>query len=139
MKRCPWAVNDELMIKYHDEEWGVPVHNDKKLFEFMILDAFQAGLSWKIILHKRDAFRKAFDDFDYTLIAEYGDDKIDELLQNKSIIRNKLKIKAAVTNAQAFTRIIQEFKSFDDYIWGFTNNKTVINQFRKYSCQNNII
>jgi|UniRef100_A0A7V2ZM27 DNA-3-methyladenine glycosylase I len=127
--RCPWPKDDELMIKYHDEEWGVPVHNDKKLFEFLLLEGFQAGLSWKTILYKRENFRKAFDNFDFNKIAKYDKRKINSLLKDAGIIRNKLKIQAAVTNAKAFIQIRKEFGTFDKYIWDFVNNKPIINQF----------
>lgn len=127
--RCPWPKDDELMIKYHDEEWGVPVHNDKKLFEFLLLEGFQAGLSWKTILYKRENFRKAFDNFDFNKIARYDKRKINSLLKDTGIIRNKLKIQAAVTNANAFIQIRKEFGTFDKYIWSFVNNKPIINQF----------
>ena len=130
IKRCNWPSNDELMIKYHDEEWGVPLHDDDKLFEFIILDGFQAGLSWKTILHKRENFRKAFDDFDARKIILYTEDKIQELLQNKGIIRNKLKIRSSITNAQAFLEVQKEFGTFDHYIWQFTNHKTINNNFK---------
>jgi len=130
--RCTWTNNNPYNIKYHDEEWGVPVHNDKKLFEFLLLDAFQAGLSWVTILQKRENFRKAFDDFNYKKIAEYNDDKIKELMNNVGIIRNKLKIKAAISNAQAFLKVQKEFGSFDNYIWEFVNHKTIINSFKTW-------
>lgn len=106
--RCGWPNNDALMVAYHDSEWGVPLHNDDKWFEFIILDAFQAGLSWKTILHKRENFRKAFDNFDYHKVAEYGEAKIEMLLNDAGIIRNRLKVRAAVTNAQAFIAIQKE-------------------------------
>jgi len=130
MKRCDWVGDNPLMIKYHDEEWGVPLHNDKKLFEFLILDSFQAGLSWQIILNKRKAFRTAFDNFNAEIISQYKEDKITELLQNKSIIRNKLKIRAAVNNAKKFLEIQKEFDSFEKYIWQFTNGKTIQNGWK---------
>ncbi len=130
--RCEWAQGNPLMEKYHDEEWGVPVHDDKKLFEFLVLDAFQAGLSWLIILKKRKAFREAFDNFDYRKIANYKIDKINKLLINTRIIRNKLKITGTVANAKAFIKTQQEFGSFDKYIWQFVNYKTIINQFIKW-------
>lgn len=130
IKRCGWCLNDLLMTKYHDEQWGVPMHDDKKLFEYMVLDTFQAGLSWKTILHKRDNFRKAFDNFNPDIIAEYDSKKVEALMNNSGIIRNKLKIMATVTNAQAFIKIQNEFGSFDKYIWQFTNNKTIKNKFK---------
>jgi DNA-3-methyladenine glycosylase I len=118
-------------MAYHDEEWGVPLHDDDKLFEFLILEGFQAGLSWSTILNKREAFREAFDNFEAKIIAEYDDDKVTELLQNKGIIRNKLKIKAAIKNAKVFLRIQAEHGSFDKYIWQFTNYQTIQNHFEK--------
>ena len=127
-KRCGWAKKP-LDIEYHDTEWGVPVHNDTKLFEFLILDAFQAGLSWSTILAKRENFAKAFDNFDYRKIADYDQHKIDSLLTNEGIIRNKLKIYASITNAQAFIKVQEEFGSFDKYIWSFTQGKTIINSW----------
>lgn len=130
MKRCEWPGKNELMIKYHDEEWGVPLHDDKKLFEFLVLDAFQAGLSWSIILNKREGFRKAFSGFDYGKIAKYTDEDFERLVKDVNIIRNKLKIKATITNAQKFLEIQKEFGSFDKYIWGFTKNKTIKNKWK---------
>lgn len=126
--RCAWPSNDELMIQYHDEEWGVPVHDDHKWFEFIVLDGFQAGLSWKTILHKRENFRKAFDNFDYQKIARYDEVKIESLIQDAGIIRNKLKIRSTITNALAFMEVQKEFGSFDKYIWQFVNNKTIDNK-----------
>lgn len=129
MNRCTWAASNQDYFDYHDNEWGVPLHDDRKLFEFMLLDAFQAGLSWLTILRKRENFRKAFDDFDYQKIAAYDEAKIESLLQDAGIIRNKLKINAAVKNARAFIKIQDEFGSFDAYIWGFTSFKTIQNRF----------
>ena len=128
--RCSWAKKP-LDIEYHDKEWGVPVHDDKKLFEFLILDAFQAGLSWNTILKKRENFRKAFDNFDYKKIAKYDQSKIDELLKDEGIIRNKLKINATIKNAKAFIKVQEEFGSFDKYIWSFTGGKTIINSWKE--------
>ncbi len=125
MTRCPWPSDDPLMIEYHDKEWGVPVHDDRKWFEFIVLDAFQAGLSWRTVLHKRENFRKAFDNFDPCKVARYEEDKVQELLQDKGIIRNKLKIRSTITNAQAFLRIQEEFCSFDRYIWDFSDKKII--------------
>lgn len=125
--RCGWCGVDPLYMKYHDEEWGVPVTDDKKLFEFLILETFQAGLSWITILRKREKFKEAFDDFDYKKIAKYEQAKIESLLQNKGIIRNKLKVNSAVTNAKAFMEIQKEFGSFSNYIWGFVNNEPIKN------------
>ena len=127
---CNWPGNNQLMIKYHDEEWGVPVHDDRKLFEFIVLDGFQAGLSWSTILNKRENFRKAFDNFEPEVIAEYSEGKIESLLQDAGIIRNKLKVSATVTNAQKFLEIQNEFGSFDKYIWQFTNGKTKVNRWK---------
>jgi len=129
-QRCPWPSEDKLMIKYHDKEWGVPLHNDRKLFEFLILEGFQAGLSWRTILHKRENFRKAFDNFDFNKIAKYNRRKINSLLKNEDIIRNKLKIEAAITNAKAFLQVRKEFGTFDKYIWSFVNGKPIENKFK---------
>ena len=119
------------MIAYHDTEWGVPLHDDQRLFEFMVLDAFQAGLSWLIVLRKREEFRKAFDHFDYKKIARYDEEKIQLLLKNEGIIRNQLKIRATVNNAQRFLELQNEFGSFDKYIWQFTGNKTIHNSWKQ--------
>ncbi len=127
--RCPWASNNEWNKIYHDTEWGVPLHDDAKLFEFLILDAFQAGLSWITILKKRDNFRKAFDNFDASIIANYSEDKLQALIQDSGIIRNQMKIRAAVSNAQAFLRLQKEYGSFDKYIWQFTNHQTITNHW----------
>lgn len=126
--RCAWPSEDKLMIQYHDEEWGVPVHDDHKWFEFIVLDGFQAGLSWKTILHKRENFRKAFDNFDFQKIARYNEAKIESLIQDAGIIRNKLKIRSTITNALAFIEVQKEYGSFDKYIWQFVNNKTIDNK-----------
>ena len=128
--RCPWPSDDKLMIQYHDKEWGVPVHNDRKLFEFLLLEGFQAGLSWKTILHKRENFRKAFDNFDFNKIAKYDKRKINSLLKDAGIIRNKLKIESTVKNAKAFIEVRKEFGTFDKYIWGFVNGKPIKNKFK---------
>jgi DNA-3-methyladenine glycosylase I len=128
--RCPWPGSDPMYVKYHDKEWGVPVHNDKKLFEFLLLEGFQAGLSWRTILLKRNNFRNAFDNFDYKKIAAYDTKKIESLMQDAGIIRNRLKIESAVKNANAFIQLRKEFGTFDKYIWGFVNNKPVINKFK---------
>jgi DNA-3-methyladenine glycosylase I len=126
---CNWPGNDNLMIEYHDNEWGVPLHDDQKLFEFMILDAFQAGLSWKTILHRREGFRKAFDNFNIEKIAAYNEEKIHKLMQDASIIRNQSKIRSTVTNAQAFLKVQKEFGTFDKYIWQFTGGTTIYNNW----------
>lgn len=126
--RCHWVnESNPLYIKYHDEEWCVPSHDDGYLFELLVLESFQAGLSWECILNKRENFRKAFDNFDYFKISHYEQEKIDSLLNDKGIIRNKLKIKAAINNAKVFISIQEEFDSFNNYIWSFTNNKIIIN------------
>jgi len=132
-KRCDWGTTNDLMIKYHDNEWGVPLHNDQKLFEFFVLEAFQAGLSWQIVLNKRENFRKAFDNFIIEIVAKYDEKKIADLVQDKSIIRNKLKINAAVNNANCFLEVQKEFGSFDKYIWQFVDFKPVVNSFSKMS------
>lgn len=127
--RCRWSDSNDLMRKYHDEEWGVPLHDDKKLLEFMLLDAFQAGLSWQTIINKRENFRKAFDDFNAEKIALYNDEKKNALMQDAGIIRNKAKINATVTNAQHFLRLQKQYGSFDKYIWQFTNGETIYNSW----------
>jgi len=132
MKRCVWAGDDPLYHKYHDEEWGVPLHGDKKLFEFLILEGMQAGLSWITILRKRKAFREAFDRFDYNKVAAYGDDKIQALLANEGIVRNRLKVHAAVTNARAFIRIREEFGTFNKYLWGFVDHQPIQNALKRH-------
>jgi DNA-3-methyladenine glycosylase I len=124
--RC-WGDGDPLMEAYHDEEWGFPQHDDRKLFEFLLLDNFQAGLSWRTILHKRESFRRAFDDFDPERIARYGDRERRRLLKDAGIIRNRAKVNAAIANAQAFLRVQEEFGSFDSYIWRFTDFQTLPN------------
>ena len=128
--RCTWCEKSELYKNYHDNEWGVPVYDDSTLFEFLILETFQAGLSWITILNKRENFRIAFDNFDYKKIAKYDDLKFNELIANAGIIRNKLKIKSAISNARAFIKIQEEFDSFSKYIWSFTNGKPIQNNFK---------
>jgi len=128
--RCAWAGTDPIYIKYHDTEWGVALHEDRKLFEFLILEGFQAGLSWLTILKKRPAYRKAFDYFDPQKIAVYNLRKVKALLSDKGIVRNKLKIEAAIQNAGAFLALQREFGSFDDYIWRFTGGKTIKNAWK---------
>lgn len=125
--RCSWCEKDDLYRDYHDKEWGNPVYEDDKLFEFLVLETFQAGLSWYTILKKRDNFRKAFDQFNYKKIAQYGDAKIERLMQDAGIIRNGLKIKGTITNAIAFMETQKEFGSFSNYIWGFTDGKPIDN------------
>ncbi|WP_086349565.1 DNA-3-methyladenine glycosylase I [Candidatus Enterococcus clewellii] len=127
--RCEWANSNELDQIYHDEEWGTPVHEDQKLFEFLILESMQAGLSWSTILKKRETLTEAYDQFDYKVIAEYTDEKKAELLQNPGVIRNRLKVAAAVTNAKKFMEIQKEFGSFDAYIWSFVDGKPIVNQW----------
>tara|TARA_Y100000296_G_C5163912_1_gene253456 strand:- start:412 stop:981 length:570 start_codon:yes stop_codon:yes gene_type:complete len=126
-KRCEWAKSKE-MIKYHDKEWGLPVHDDKKLFEFLVLEGAQAGLSWSTILKKRKGYRKAFADFNVKKVSEFSQEKVKELLQDHGIIRNKLKVNAAVTNAQAFLKIQKEFGSFNKYSWEFVGRKQIVNK-----------
>ena len=128
--RCPWPANDKLYQDYHDKEWGVPIHNDRRLFEFLLLEGFQAGLSWRTILTKRQNFRKAFDNFDFNKVAKYDKRKINALLKDAGIIRNKLKINSAVTNAKAFIEVRKEFGTFDKYIWGFVNGKPIVNKIK---------
>lgn len=123
--RCKWAGDDEIYIKYHDEEWGVPTHDDRELFEMLVLESFQAGLSWITILKKRENFRKSFDGFDVEKVAGYDEDKIEELRSDEGIIRHKGKISSAVNNAQVFIEIQNEYGSFDNYIWGFTEGEII--------------
>ncbi|HES59571.1 MAG: DNA-3-methyladenine glycosylase I [Calditrichaceae bacterium] len=130
--RCGWVpINDELYTEYHDKEWGVPVYDDRTLFEFLILEGFQAGLSWRTILYKRENFRKAFDRFDPEMVARYAEHKIQELLIDAGIIRNNLKIRAAIQNARCFLEVQNEFGSFKNYIWRFTEGKTIKNAFKR--------
>lgn len=129
-KRCFWATESKLYQEYHDHEWGKPVYDDETLFESLFLETFQAGLSWITILNKRENFRKAFDNFDYKLIAIYGEDKYLKLLQNEGIVRNRLKIRAATTNAKLFMEIQVEFGSFSKFIWDYVGGKPIINQFK---------
>lgn len=131
-QRCGWCEGDLLYEAYHDNEWGVPVRDDDTLFEFLILETFQAGLSWITVLRKREHFRKAFDQFNYKKIAQYNQSKLDELLQNEGIIRNRLKIKATVTNAKAFMAVQEEFGSFSTYIWAFVNDQPIKNKLKDY-------
>ena len=130
MKRCAWPGDDPVYQRYHDKEWGVPLHNDRKLFEFLVLEGAQAGLSWITVLKKRPNFRKAFDKFDYKKVANYKERKIRELLNDAGIIRNRLKIRSAVQNAQAFIEVRKEFGTFDNYIWGFVNGKPIQNTWK---------
>lgn len=133
-KRCAWAgTTNELMITYHDKEWGRPVHDDKLLYEFLILEGAQAGLSWSTVLNKRENYRKAYDNFEYTKIALYDETKIAELLQNEGIIRNKLKINSAINNAKRFLEVQNEFGSFDKFIWQFVDFKPLQNNIKTLS------
>ncbi len=128
--RCKWAGDDPLIIEYHDREWGVPVHDDRLLFEFLILEGAQAGLSWTTILRKRESYRRAFDGFDPAVVAGYDDRKVEELLVNQGIVRNRRKIQAAIENARAFQEIQKEFGSFDAYIWRFVGNRPIRNSWK---------
>lgn len=130
ISRCSWPGNDKLMIAYHDTEWGVPVHDDRKLFEFMVLDAFQAGLSWRTILHKRQNFRRAFADFNIREVARFDEKRYNQLLTDAGIIRNRAKIRATIDNAARFLEIQKEFGSFDRYIWRFTAGQTIVNRWK---------
>lgn len=130
INRCPWAGNDPLYQRYHDREWGVPVHNDRRLFEFLVLEGAQAGLSWITILRKRPAYREAFHGFDFKRVARYGERDIRRLLGNAGIVRNELKIRSAVRNARAFLAVREEFGTFDRYIWGFVDGKPLHNRWR---------
>ena len=132
MNRCTWA-KDELNITYHDKEWGRPQHDDTKLFEFLILEGAQAGLSWITILKRRDGYRKAFSDFDVLKVSKYTQKRVERLLRDESIIRNKLKVNSAINNAKAFLKVQVEFGSFDEYLWGFVNHKPIKNKFKKLS------
>ncbi len=129
--RCAWLGNDEMMLRYHDEEWGVPVHDDLKWFEFIVLDSFQAGLSWKTVLHKREAFRQVFHGFDPKKVVRISDNEIGKACQNPSIIRNRLKIVATVKNARAFLKVQEKCGSFDSFIWSFTNGEVIHNTWRE--------
>jgi DNA-3-methyladenine glycosylase I len=133
MKRCPWQTTNELYLKYHDEEWGTPVHDENKHFEFLVLESAQAGLSWSTILMKRENYRKAYDQFDPVKVSKYNERKIKELLSNAGIVRNRRKIEASINNAQCFRAVQKEFGSFDRYIWGFVNGQPVINRWKKIS------
>lgn len=130
LTRCPWAANDPLYAGYHDHEWGVPVHDDRTLFEFLILEGAQAGLSWITILRKRDNYRAAFDNFDVQKVARYDKRKIERILQNPGVVRNRLKVESAVINARAFIKTQEEFGSFDAYIWRFVEGKPIVNHWR---------
>lgn len=132
IKRCGWCEGDELYETYHDEEWGVPLFDDRRLFEFLILETFQAGLSWITILRKRENFRNAFDDFDYKKISVYSEEKVQQLMQDTGIVRNELKIRASIANARAFEQIQKEWGSFSAYIWNFVDGQPVQNKLKNY-------
>ncbi|MHA1957681.1 MAG: DNA-3-methyladenine glycosylase I [Candidatus Thorarchaeota archaeon] len=130
-KRCDWVpLDNPLYVKYHDEEWGVPVHDDRMLFEFLLLEGFQAGLSWITILRKRENYRRAFDNFDAKKIEKYDEKRIEKLMQNSGIVRNRRKIESAVTNAKAFLEVQKEFESFNNYLWGFVDGKPIVNKWK---------
>ena len=131
--RCGWAQKDEIMTAYHDQEWGVPLHNDQKLFEFLILEGMQAGLSWLTILKKREAFRLAYENFDVQKVARFDKAKVEELMANAGIIRNRLKIEGSITNAKLFLQIVEKFGSFDRYIWKFVDFQPIVNHWEKLS------
>lgn len=131
MKRCGWVNEDPLYLHYHDTEWGVPVHDDRLLFEYLNLEGAQAGLSWYTILKKRENYRKAFDNFDAEKIIHYDEKKIEELLQNEGIVRNRLKVNAVIANAKAFLKVVEEFGTFDRYIWSFVDGKPILNHFKE--------
>lgn len=133
MKRCDWCGQEEIYIKYHDEEWGVAVHDDKTHFEYLVLESAQSGLSWLTVLKKRENYRKAYDNFDYEKVALYDECKIDELINNEGIIRNRRKIEASINNAKRFIEIRNEFGSFDEYIWKFVDNNTINNSYNDVS------
>ncbi len=129
--RCGWVpLNKPTYLKYHDEEWGVPVHDDTRMFEFLVLESFQAGLSWEIILNKRENFRKGFAQFDFHKVARFGEEKIQELLQDKGIVRNQLKIRATINNAQRYLEVIEQFGSFCTYFWKFSDGRPIQNHFK---------
>ncbi len=131
--RCDWAQKNEIMAKYHDEEWGRPLHDDQKLFEFLILEGMQAGLSWLTILNKREAFRLAYENFDVRKVAFFNQQKVDELMLNSGIIRNRQKIEASINNAKLFLEVVEEFGSFDRYIWKFVEYQPIVNRWEKLS------
>lgn len=131
VKRCPWTTDDPLMIAYHDREWGVPLHDDRKLFEFLVLEGAQAGLSWATVLRKRENFRRAFQGFDPAVVARYKEKDVQRLLKDKGIIRNRMKIESAVNNAKMVLKVREEFGSFDAYIWQFTGNQPVMHRYKR--------
>ncbi len=130
--RCPWCLKFDEYIDYHDKEWGVPVHDDRTHFEFLILEGAQAGLSWSTVLKKREGYRKAFADFDPVKVSRFTDARVSKILQDPGVIRNKLKVNAAVNNAKRFLEVQKEFGSFDRYIWSFVNNKPIVNKWKAY-------
>lgn len=132
-KRCDWTTSDQIYIDYHDQEWGRPTHDDQELFELLCLEGAQAGLSWITILKRRDNYRKAFDNFDPKVVQGYNEEKVQEILQDEGIIRNKLKVRSVVTNAQAFLQVQEEFGSFDAYIWQFVEGKPILNDWVKHA------
>ena len=129
--RCDWVGSDDLMMAYHDTEWGVPVHDDRKLFEFIVLDAMQAGLNWRIVLQKRDNFKLAMDDFELRKVAKYDDSDMDRLLADSGIIRNRQKLAASITNARGALELQKEFGSLSDYLWGFVGDKPIVNSWKR--------
>lgn len=129
--RCAWCGTEQIYIDYHDKEWGIPLHDDQRLFEMLILEGMQAGLSWITVLKKREAFREAFDNFDVKKVAKYTEKKVEELMQNEKIIRNRRKITASIANAKAFIEIQKEFGSFDKFIWSYVDNNPIVNRFKK--------
>jgi DNA-3-methyladenine glycosylase I len=133
VEKCSWCVGTDIYENYHDQEWGVPVHDDQILFEFLILEGAQAGLSWVTVLKKREGYRKAFANFDYKIIAEFPEEKVEELMQFEEIIRNRLKIKATITNAQNFMEVQKEFGSFSNYLWNFVNHQPIQNHLKNHS------
>lgn len=133
MNRCPWSTINDLYIKYHDEEWGTPVHDDNKQFEFLVLESAQAGLSWLTVLRKRENYRKAYDNFNPVKVSKYDSRKVEQLLSNKGIIRNRRKIESSINNAKRFIAIQAEYGSFDEYIWSFVNNKPIVNRWKEDS------
>ena len=132
-QRCPWAESSELMRRYHDEEWGRPCHNDAKLFEMLVLEGMQSGLSWSLILNKREAMREAFDGFDVSAISMYDEPRLAQLMETPGILHNRLKLASLPTNAKAFMAVQEEFETFDNYLWGFVNNTVIDNQFTSQS------
>jgi DNA-3-methyladenine glycosylase I len=132
-KRCDWCLGNDLYIEYHDKEWGVPVHDDLEHFEFLVLESAQAGLSWLTILKRREHYRRIYDNFDPVKVAAYGPERVNEILQDPGIIRNRKKIESSISNARLFLDIVNEFGSFDKYIWGFTDGKVIVNKWKKVS------